>query len=492
MKTLRLGLVGFGLLSIWVGMAGGCSATPIDEDDDGSTTTSSTSAATSGSGGSTGTGGSGGTGGDPGPCGQDCGQINTPQCLKSVCNDGSYPGVINTCVVVPDDAGIACDDGLFCTVEDACDGNGACAGGPQNDCGMTAPECNAITCDEQAKSCTNQALADGTTCTSADLCLSNTTCTAGVCGDGTPKDCFFSPVPNECFNSECNPANGMCEPVAGNDGDPCVDQMDLCSAGNTCAAGVCSGGSPKDCSSFTQGCMVGVCDAANGSCFAQAVMNGGLCDDLDACTTGELCTNGTCSGGAAVTTCTGMTSDGCCPSSCTPTNDIDCACGLDKILIIENHIGSDYAVLQNPTTCALDLGGMEVIFDDSTSTDLTFVIPPNTMVQAGGTLLLTESSSPPAGGLYVGGNILFSGTRGGAVILCDGSCSNPANIVDYMAWEGSQPPPALPAGVTFSPSAVTGIASGNESTMSHIRQASNGSAPNFLLADWTIGPKTQP
>jgi len=482
------------MISFAVGLGGGCSAATIEEDDGDGTTTTTTSGSTgtgvTTGGGNTGTGGQGGA--DLGPCGQDCGAIEAPPCFESVCNDGTYPGPVGSCVVVPEGAGVGCDDGMFCTVDDACDGTGVCMGGGANDCGMTAAECNEIVCDEQSKSCSNQAVANGTTCTTNDLCLTATTCTNGICGGGTAKDCFFEPVPSECFVSVCNPMNGMCEPEPGNDGQTCTDQNDLCSVGNTCSAGVCSGGMPKDCSNLTQGCALGVCDAVNGNCVTMAVTNGGMCDDLDACTTGELCTNGMCSGGSPVTTCTGNTADGCCPSTCTPTNDIDCACGLDKIFIAENHIGSDYAVLQNPTTCALDLGGMEVIFDDSGLTDLTFVIPANTVVQPGGTLLLSESTSPPPGGIYVGGNIFFSGTRGGAVILCDGSCSNAANIVDYMAWQGNAPPPAPPAGITFNPGPITGVTSSNESTTSHIRAATNGQAPNFILADWTTGPKTQP
>src|SRR5262245_675620 len=82
---------------------------------------------------STTTGGSGGTGGGSGGsslCAEDCSAITTPQCLQSVCNDGTYQGVVGTCVVVPSEAGETCDDEVFCTVDDTCDGNGVCMGGP--------------------------------------------------------------------------------------------------------------------------------------------------------------------------------------------------------------------------------------------------------------------------------------------------------------------------------------------------------------------------
>jgi len=278
---------------------------------------------------------------NPFPCGEDCSLIDTPPCLQSVCNQGEYPGAVGSCTVVPEDAGTSCDDGLFCTVDDTCDGTGTCAGGPQNDCGMAPPACNEVACDEQSKSCTASPLADDTPCTSTDLCLSGATCVAGACTGGTPKDCFFSPVPNECFISECNPTNGMCEPVPGNDGQSCVDQNDLCAVQNTCSSGVCSGGVPKDCSAFSQGCQLGVCDAVTGQCTTQALMNGDMCDDLDACTTGEMCGNGMCTGGTPVTNC--VDGDSCCPTTCNATNDTDCA-------ITDLDVGAQNSIFPSTST----------------------------------------------------------------------------------------------------------------------------------------------
>lgn len=316
------GVLAWGVLG-YVGLVlgGGCAAStePV-EDDDGSGGQTAQTTTTSGAGG--GMGGMG-TGGDPGPCGQDCSAIDTPQCLKSVCNDGSYAGAVGECVVVNDD-GAACDDGAFCTVDDVCQA-GACVGGGPNDCGMSAPECQEIACDEASDSCSLEPIGNGDPCSSTDLCLTGTTCNNGVCGGGTPKDCFLAPVPNECHVSVCNPNNGMCEPEPGNDGATCVDQNDLCSEGNTCAAGVCGGGMPKNCSHLTMGCDLGVCDAGTGQCITMAVPNNQLCDDLDACTTGEICTSGTCGGGTPVTNCS-LTGDGCCPSNCTAVNDLDCQC----------------------------------------------------------------------------------------------------------------------------------------------------------------------
>lgn len=322
-------ITGFSAFLLLGGALGaGCaqSSDPIEDDGDPSSTTSNTTTGTTttGGGGMTGAGGAGG--GVAGPCDIDCSAIATPQCLRSVCNDGSYPGAVGECVVIDDDDGTACDDGAFCTVDDTCQA-GTCTGGPANDCGMTAPECQEVTCDEDTNSCAFASLGDGDPCTSGDLCNTGETCSAGVCGGGTPKDCFFDPVPNECFASICNPSNGMCEPVPANDGATCTDENDACQVDGVCNAGTCTNTSLKDCSSLDLGCDVGVCNSANaGQCEAMTVMQGQTCSDGDACTTGEVCdAAGACGGGSAVTTCS-STLDGCCPSNCDETNDADCAC----------------------------------------------------------------------------------------------------------------------------------------------------------------------
>jgi len=310
--------------------AGGCAAGAETEEPGtgGKSSTSSTggSMAMGGMGGSPeGGGGQGGMG----LCEIDCSTITTPDCNVAVCNDGMYPGTVGECVVVPDEDGVPCEDGEFCTVQDSCQ-NGMCVGGPQNDCGMDPSQCHEVVCDETSDSCSETPADDGAACDEGNLCIQGSTCTNGICGGGSMNDCFFAPVPDECHVAVCNPANGMCEPVAGNDGQPCVDANDLCTINKVCSGGVCGGGMPKDCSQLTMGCDLGVCDMATGNCVTQAVMNGQVCDDLDACTTGEICNSGTCGGGTAVTTCE-LTGDGCCPMNCTAVTDIDCACSTDSL-----------------------------------------------------------------------------------------------------------------------------------------------------------------
>jgi len=244
-----------------------------------------------------------------------------PECQVAQCNAQT-----GQCEVVADNDGTTCEDGLFCTVDDACVA-GVCEPGPQNDCSVTAEACEVVSCDETSQTCSTVASQNGDPCVDPNnLCLENATCTNGLCS-GTPTDCFFSPVPDDCHVSECNPQNGQCEPVVGNEGGACADINDLCTVNKTCAAGVCQGGNAKDCSQLTLDCVLGVCDVNTGQCTTQALNNGDPCDDLNACTSGEICQNGSCAGGTAIVQCVG--GDQCCPSNCTQQNDADCSCNVN-------------------------------------------------------------------------------------------------------------------------------------------------------------------
>jgi hypothetical protein len=307
-------------------------------------TSTSTGSGVGGSGGVGGGGGEAGSG-NTSACAVDCSQIQAPMCQVAQCN--AQTGL---CEVVADVDGTACDDSEFCTVDDACV-SGICEPGPSNDCGVIPAACEDVTCDEGSQTCATVPKPNGAPCTDPnDLCLENTICTNGLCS-GTPKDCFFSPVPNDCHVSVCNPQNGQCEPEPGNEGQSCNDPNDLCTVTKTCAAGVCQGGSAMDCSYLTVGCNDGICNVNTGQCEQQPVApgqpcaeatdqcnqgicdnqsncnpqpanEGQSCDDNSYCTLNDTCQSGVCTGASTITQC--INSDFCCPQICTIQTDNDC------------------------------------------------------------------------------------------------------------------------------------------------------------------------
>ncbi|MBN4050121.1 hypothetical protein JYT28_00035 [Desulfobulbus sp. AH-315-M07] len=448
----------------------------------------------------------------PLPCGIDCSVIVSPECFRSECDTAT-----EQCVIVTDD-GAECDDGAFCTVDDSCL-DGVCSPGLPNDCGMMATSCHEIACDETTQLCAEQLLPDGTVCEAADLCTVNSKCQMGMCV-GNPKDCMFSPKPDpvECHTAMCNPTTGNCEPSPANDGVTCVDVNDLCSVGNTCTAGTCVGGTPTDCSALTVGCVNGVCNAMNGDCEEVLILqggacaegddqctegicdamgncdptpfnDGGMCTDFNSCTTGELCSTGICTGGAAVTAC--MDGDNCCPAACDEFNDLDCACGVGDLRILELNIGDqDYIALTNPSACDLSLNGLQLFFDDSALADLTTVLP-NQLLGAGLSVYVKEANVA-VGDIDSGGNITFSYTRGGAVVLCNGVCdpADGTNVIDVVAFSLGDPHPTLPTGVTFQAAGLTGIDNTNDNTESFLRSNYVGQPPDLLATDWVVGMAT--
>ncbi|MBI4703369.1 MAG: hypothetical protein HY744_19820 [Deltaproteobacteria bacterium] len=302
-----------------------------------------------------GEGGSGGEaqgGGPSGPCSVDCSKIETDACHHGVCNEET-----GKCAVVAAADGAPCEDGLFCTAGDTC-AQGVCQAGGPNDCAQSPPPCHAMVCNEGAKSCEPKPAQEGSSCKPDELCRVNGKCMNGLC-IGTPKDCLFAPVPDQCHVALCDPKSGDCVPEPGNDGKDCTDQKDLCTVGKKCSGGKCEGGAPKDCSLLTKGCKNGVCDAKTGNCVEQPVAPGGKCDeasnqcnqgicdnlggclptpvkegqgcsDGDTCTSGETCQGGKCQGGAPVVQC--IANDGCCPQGCTENDDADCSCNVDLAL----------------------------------------------------------------------------------------------------------------------------------------------------------------
>ena len=111
-------------------------------------------------------------------------------------------------------------------------------------------------------------------------------------------------VGNSCnTNSDC--ASGLCVQeartrkichcaAAGDCPNP-----DLCHP-TVCSAGACVAGAPVVCPTPDQCHTQGVCNPSTGVCSNPAKTNGTACDDGNASTCNDVCTNGTCGGSACL------------------------------------------------------------------------------------------------------------------------------------------------------------------------------------------------
>ncbi len=199
--------------------------------------------------------------------------------------------------------GSACDDGLFCNVNETC-AAGTCGGGVARDCeegiACTGDACNEATnqCDHTpndalcpddgvicngaefcnaATGCDHAGVPDGTVCNDGLFCNINETCTAGTCGGGEPNPCADG---LSCTSDVCNEATTACE----NDLLP----------NNCLISGTCRGEGELNPANDCEACA----SAASTSAWSN-LPNGTTCDDTLFCTVDEFCTAGACGGGGA-------------------------------------------------------------------------------------------------------------------------------------------------------------------------------------------------
>jgi hypothetical protein len=202
----------------------------------------------------------------------------------------------NQCITAPAPYGTTCDDGLFCTVEDQCDSFGTCYG-TTRDCASEAGQCeSSFGCDEATDTCLSTPTTSGTFCDDGLFCTVNETCDGlGACV-GTPRDC--SSFALECEVASCDETIDTCAVADAPAGTSCDDGL-FCSAGDECnGAGACvSGSAEPDCSVLDDECNVGSCDVGTDACEPSPLPQGTACDDENASTTNDECDGfGACAG----------------------------------------------------------------------------------------------------------------------------------------------------------------------------------------------------
>ncbi len=225
---------------------------------------------------------------------------NDDPCVIQTCNGDS-----GKCQSSPADDGVDCDDGNTCTATDTCEA-GACKGGEALECNDGNP-CTLDACDsEEGCQYTND---DGASCEDGELCIINDVCEAGECVSGSPKDCDDG---NPCTLAKCEDDTGKCKQADLPDQSPCDDAI-ACTTGESCLLGTCLG-TPADCDDGNP-CTDDSCVEEQGGCVN--IPNAFPCDDGDACTSVDLCSDGTCSGSSPIVCDDGnsCTLDSCDPAS---------------------------------------------------------------------------------------------------------------------------------------------------------------------------------
>ena len=214
--------------------------------------------------------------------------------------------------------GASCDDGDLCTEADTCNA-GACAGTDKT-CPDDGDICTVDVCAPLTGSC-GLPYTDGAACDDGDLCTVGDACQTGVCVPTGPAVCGDDG--DACTEDICDPLTGGCgvlRPL----GFPC-DDGDACTTVDTCDAGACVGSVPVQCASDGDPCTNAACDSATGAC-QQLQLTGNVCDDLNPCTTTDVCDAGICVGSGLVT----CTDDGnvCTTDICNPKSG---GCGVPVI-----------------------------------------------------------------------------------------------------------------------------------------------------------------
>src|SRR5262249_28117620 len=100
------------------------------------------------------------------------------------------------------------------------------------------------------------------------------------------------------------------------------DDGNACTTGEACHGGVCSGGTAKTCTGAPgDAChLAAACDPSSGACVNPPAPDGTLCNDSNACTRGDRCQAGACVSGPPVVC---VAPDAChAPGTCQPATGV--------------------------------------------------------------------------------------------------------------------------------------------------------------------------
>ncbi len=305
--------------------------------------------------------------------GQAC-DDGDPCHLGRTCADGVCSGGVNACACTSDAdcadlGGDACEPDWYC---DKSTPLGACEINPASvtTCSTSGDTtCNKNVCDPANGACAMSAVATGTDCDDGDPCTPGDACEGGLCQPGTADLCACQNSKDCGAQEDGDVCNGTlyCDKSV----DPPLCKLNpatvvLCpSVGDTaCAKNACEPVSGVCKTTPIEGatCVKTTADACRWITLpaAATLAAPSPCDDDDACTTGEVCSGGTCGGGKDLCACG---SDADCAkeedgNACNGTLYCDKtsgACLLDASTVVTCAAVGDTACLKN--ACAPSTGG---------------------------------------------------------------------------------------------------------------------------------------
>lgn len=156
------------------------------------------------------------------------------------CHVATCDVVTDTCVEAPGNQGASCIDDDPCTLTGLCS-DGVCAPGQQVDCSFLDGFCSVGVCDSQI-GCVAMPQNDGTPCDDGLYCTITDACSSGICS-GVPNTC--APPGDICLIGTCDENTNSCVAVPGNNGLACNDGS-TCTAGEQCQNGACGMGAPAN------------------------------------------------------------------------------------------------------------------------------------------------------------------------------------------------------------------------------------------------------
>lgn len=168
----------------------------------------------------------------------ECVHGSTRSCaeLVSACHVGKCNETTG-CHPEPLPNGWSCEDGSFCTIGEWCE-DGECVGGSAQDCSGAGGACRQAYCDEARDLCLWEP-DDSMACDDGNYCTVDDACDGGACV-GAAVDCSYAT--NDCNFGYCSETLlGGCAQAPINELGTCDTN---CIAGGTCQAGVCEGGTP--------------------------------------------------------------------------------------------------------------------------------------------------------------------------------------------------------------------------------------------------------